>query len=105
MPEGRYQWRVKSVDHGLSTSDWSDWDYFYIDQTPPQVYEVKVNYGVGSQIIVIVNFKEEFEMDNSSIAEPVIYAMHPDMNDIDGDIIIFCLVQQQSYSANVWMDC
>ena len=103
LPEGRYQWRVKSVDHGLSTSDWSDWDYFYIDQTPPTVYEVKVNYGVGGQIIVIVNFKEEFEMDNSSIAEPVIYAMHPDMNDIDGDNYNdTLLVQQQSYSANVW---
>ena len=103
LPEGRYQWRVKSVDHGLSTSDWSDWDYFYIDQTPPTVYEVKVNYGVGGQIIVIVNFKEEFEMDNSSIAEPVIYAMHPDMNDIDGDNNNdTLLIQQQSYSANVW---
>ena len=35
LPEGRYQWRVRSVDHSLSFSDWSDWDYFYIDQSPP----------------------------------------------------------------------
>ena len=70
LPEGRYQWRVRSVDHSLSFSDWSDWDYFYIDQTPPTVNEIQVNYGVGGQIIIIVNFKEEFEMNNSLNAEP-----------------------------------
>ena len=26
IPEGRYQWRVKSTDHGLGSSEWSDWD-------------------------------------------------------------------------------
>ena len=65
--------------------------------------EIQVNYGVGGQIIIIVNFKEEFEMNNSLNAEPVIYAMHPDMNDIDGDDLNDTLiVEKQSYSATVW---
>ena len=52
------------------------------------------------EIIIIVNFKEEFEMNNTLNAEPVIYAMHPDMNDIDGDNINdTLLVEKQSYSA------
>ena len=82
IPEGRYQWRVKSIDHGLESSEWSDWDYFYIDQTPPTVDTVQVNYGVGGQIIIVVKFEEEFEMNNSLDAEPVIYATHPDMTDM-----------------------
>ena len=91
------------MDNSLSFSNWSDWDYFYIDQTSPIVDEVQVNYGVGGQIIVIVNFKEEFEMNNSLNAEPIVYAMHPDMNDIDGDNINdTLLVEKQSYSATVW---
>ena len=103
IPEGRYQWRVKSVDHGLGSSEWSDWDYFYIDQTPPTVDTVQVNYGVGGQIIIVVKFEEEFEMNNSLDAEPVIYATHPDMTDIDGDNLNDTLiVQKQSYSATVW---
>jgi hypothetical protein len=103
LPEGRYQWRVRSIDHSLGSSEWSDWDYYYIDQTPPEVDTIQVNYGVGGQIIIIVNFKEEFEMNNSSEAEPFIYAVHPDMNDIDGDQISDTLVVvKQSYSATVW---
>ncbi|MFL2989650.1 MAG: FG-GAP-like repeat-containing protein, partial [Candidatus Neomarinimicrobiota bacterium] len=103
LPEGRYQWRVRSIDHSLGSSEWSDWDYYYIDQTPPKVDTIQVNYGVGGQIIIIVNFKEEFEMNNSSEAEPFIYAVHPDMNDIDGDQISDTLVVvKQSYSATVW---
>ena len=103
LPEGRYQWRVRSIDHSLGSSEWSNWDYYYIDQTPPEVDTIQVNYGVGGQIIIIVNFKEEFEMNNSSEAEPFIYAVHPDMNDIDGDQISDTLVVvKQSYSATVW---
>ena len=42
-------------------------------------------------------------MNNSLEAEPVIYAMHPDMTDIDGDNLNDTLiVQKQSYSATVW---
>ena len=42
-------------------------------------------------------------MNNSLNAEPVIYAMHPDMNDIDGDDLNDTLiVEKQSYSATVW---
>ena len=103
LPEGRYQWRVKSIDHSLGSSEWSDWDYYYIDQTAPKVDTIQVNYGVGGQIIIIVNFKEEFEINNSSEAEPFIYAMHPDMDDIDGDQLNDTLiVVKQSYSATVW---
>ena len=42
-------------------------------------------------------------MNNSLDAEPVIYATHPDMTDIDGDNLNDTLiVQKQSYSATVW---
>ena len=103
LPEGRYQWRVRSIDNSLGSSEWSDWDYYYIDQTPPKIEAIQVNYGVGGQIIIIVNFKEEFEMNNSSEAEPLLYAMHPDMDDIDGDELNDTLiVVKQSYSAAVW---
>ena len=60
-------------------------DYFYIDQTPPLIHQIQVNYGVGGQIIIVINFKEDFEMDNSPTAEPYVFAMHPDMDDIDAD--------------------
>ncbi len=103
LPEGRYQWRVKAVDYSLGASDWSDWDYFYIDQTPPIVETIQVNYGVGGQIILVIKFEEEFEMDNSPMAEPYVFAMHPDMNDIDEDDISDSLiVVKQSYSADIW---
>ena len=52
---------------------------------------------------LIMQFEEEFEMDNSLDAGPVIYATHPDMNDIDGDNLNDTLiVQKQSYNATVW---
>jgi len=104
IPEGRYQWRVRAIDHGLRSSHWSDWDYFYIDQTAPTVESIQANYGVGGQIILVITFKEEFEMDNnSSSADPFIFATHPDYNDIDSDGINDTLVTvKQSYSAKVW---
>ena len=104
IPEGRYQWRVRAIDHGLGSSHWSDWDYFYIDQTAPTVESIQANYGVGGQIILVITFKEEFEMDNnSSSADPFIFATHPDYNDIDSDGINDTLVTvKQSYSAKVW---
>ena len=62
-----------------------------------------MNYGVGGQIIIVVKFEEEFEMNNFLDAEPVIYATHPDITDIDGDNLNDTLiVQKQSYSATVW---
>ena len=103
LPEGRYQWRVKAIDYSLGASEWSNWDYFYIDQTPPIVKTIQVNYGVGGQIILVINFEEEFEMNNSPEAEPYVFAMHPDMNDIDMDNINDTLiVEKQSYSATIW---
>ena len=104
IPEGRYQWRVKAVDHGLGTSEWSEWDYFYIDQTAPVVETIQANYGVGGQIILVINFKEEFEMDNNTpSADPYVYATHPDTDDVDEDGVSDTLLAvKQSYSADVW---
>ena len=104
IPEGRYQWRVRAMDYGLGTSAWSDWDYFYIDQTAPVVETIQANYGVSGQIILVVNFEEEFEMDNDTpSADPYVYATHPDMDDIDGDSVSDTLLAvKQSYSADVW---
>ena len=103
LNEGRYQWKIKAIDHGLGASDWSEWDYFYIDRTPPVIDTIQANYGVGGQIILIIQFDEEFEMDNSTTADPYVFAMHPDMNDIDGDGgYDSLLVIKQSYSADVW---
>ena len=104
IPEGRYQWRVRAVDHGLGVSEWSDWDYFYIDQTAPVVETIQANYGVGGQIILVVRFEEEFEMDNNTAsADPYVYATHPDTDDIDEDGVSDTLLAiRQSYSAEVW---
>jgi len=104
IPEGRYQWRVRGIDNGLGISEWSEWDYFYIDQTAPVVETIQANYGVGGQIILVVNFEEEFEMDNDTpSADPYIFSTHPDMDDIDEDgVNDTLLVEKQSYSADVW---
>ena len=104
IPEGRYQWRVRAVDHGLGVSEWSDWDYFYIDQTAPVVETIQANYGVGGQIILVVRFEEEFEMDNNTpSADPYVYATHPDTDDIDEDGVSDTLLAiKQSYNAEVW---
>ena len=104
IPEGRYQWRVRAMDYGLGVSAWSDWDYFYIDQTAPVVETIQANYGVSGQIILVVNFAEEFEMDNDTpAADPYVYATHPDMDDIDEDGVSDTLLAvKQSYSADVW---
>ena len=103
LSEKRYQWRVRSFDYSLGISEWSDWDYFYIDQTPPSIDQIQVNYGVGGQIILVINFKEDFEMDNAPTAEPYVFAMHPDMDDIDADgISDTMVVVKQSYSATIW---
>ena len=104
IPEGRYQWRVRAVDHGLGVSEWSDWDYFYIDQTAPVVETIQANYGVGGQIILVVRFEEEYEMDNNTpSADPYVYATHPDTDDIDEDGVSDSLLAiKQSYNAEVW---
>ena len=104
IPEGRYQWRVQTVDHSLAHSEWSDWDYFYIDLTPPVIDTIQANYGVSGQIILVIRFEEEFEMDDlSADAEPHVLVTHPDIPDIDGNGIADTLdVIKQSYSAQVW---
>ena len=104
IPEGRYQWRVRAMDHSRAHSDWSDWDYFYIDLTPPVVDTIQANYGVSGQIILVIGFEEEFEMDDLSLdAEPHIVVTNPDIPDIDGNGTADTLdVIKQSYSARVW---
>jgi len=104
IPEGRYQWRVRAMDHSRAHSAWSDWDYFYIDLTPPVVDTIQANYGVSGQIILVIRFEEEFEMDDLSLdAEPHVVVTNPDIPDIDGNGTADTLdVIKQSYSARVW---
>ena len=44
-------------------------------------------YGLDMKVdyVIPTNFKEDFEMDNAPTAEPYVFAMHPDMDDIDAD--------------------
>ena len=44
LSEGNYSWRVRAIDNGLSASNWSNTEYFYIDVTPPVLDTVRANY-------------------------------------------------------------
>ena len=63
LEEGNYSWRVRAIDYGLATSEWSNKDYFYIDVTPPTIDTIRANYVTNNQIILVVKFKEDFYLD------------------------------------------
>ncbi len=101
IPEGNYGWRVRAIDHGYATSDWSNTDYFYIDVTAPTVDTIRANYVSDEQIILIVKFKEDFYLDLN--VDPIVLVMHPDDPDIDGDEIPDTLiVEKQSFNGDEW---
>ena len=60
LSEGNYSWRVRAIDNGLSFSNWSNTEYFYIDVTPPVLDTIRANYVSDNQVILIIKFKEDF---------------------------------------------
>lgn len=101
IPEGNYGWRVRAVDHGNTTSDWSSTDYFYIDITAPTVDTIRANYVSDEQIILIVKFKEDFYLDLN--IDPQILVTHPDNPDLNEDGLNDTLVvEKQSFNGDEW---
>jgi len=101
MDEGWYDWRVSSIDNSYGQSDWSTTHTFYIDKTAPAIDTIRANYGIGGQIILVVEFDEFFEMNNS--IDPTIMVFHPDSPDLNNDGILDTVyVDKQSFSAKVW---
>ena len=101
LPEGNYNWRVRAIDNGLATSDWSNRGYFYIDITPPNLDTIRANYVSDDQIILIVKFIESFYLNLN--VDPIIYVTHPINPDLDQDgIIDSILVEKQSYNGDEW---
>tara|TARA_Y100000748_G_scaffold68916_1_gene56221 strand:+ start:333 stop:4583 length:4251 start_codon:yes stop_codon:yes gene_type:complete len=102
LPEGNYSWRVRAIDQGYSTSNWSNREYFYIDITPPSIDTIRANYVSSNQVILIVKFKEDFYLDLNK--EPTVLVTHPYSVDIgmsgpDDDSL---LVEKQSFNGNEW---
>ena len=102
LPEGNYNWRVRAIDYGYATSDWSNTDYFYIDVTAPSIDTVRANYVTNEQIILIVKFKEDFYLDLNK--EPTVLVTHPYYPDLgnkgpDDDSL---LVEKQSFNGDEW---
>lgn len=101
LNEGWYDWKVQSIDNSYGESDWSSIHTFYIDKTAPAIDTIRANYGIGGQIILVVEFDEFFEMNNS--IEPSVVVFHPNSPDLDQDGIQDTIyVEKQSYSAKVW---
>ena len=102
LGEGNYSWRVRAIDHGLTSSNWSSTEYFYIDVTAPVVDTIRANYVSNDQIILVIKFKEDFYLDLNS--EPTVLATHPyypDLGEIgtDDDSLI---VEKQSFNGDEW---
>ena len=75
LKEGNYSWRVRAIDHGYATSNWSNSEYFYIDVTAPTIDTIRANYVSSDQIILVVKFKEDFYLDINK--EPTVLVTHP----------------------------
>ena len=101
IPEGNYGWRVRAIDHGYATSNWSNTEYFYIDVTAPAIDTIRANYVSDDQIILIVKFKEDFYLDLNS--DPTVLVTHPDTPDLDDDGVYDSLsVEKQSFNGDEW---
>jgi hypothetical protein len=101
IPEGNYGWRVRAIDHGYATSNWSNRYYFYIDVTAPTIDNIQANYVSGDQIILVIKFKEDFILDLST--EPTVLVTHPYTPDLDDDGIYDSLsVEKQSFNGDEW---
>ena len=97
LPENHYNWRVRTIDHGNATSDWSSWHSFYIDITPPAIHadSISVNYLSPKQAIIIARFEEYFDMDPG--ISPRVQVTHPEILNLDTII-----VQEQTYIQREW---
>ncbi len=101
IPEGNYKWRVRSIDHAKSASEWSSWHEFYIDVTAPTIESVQANYVTKEQVILVIKFKEDFFLD--TFIEPVVQITHPENPDLNDDSIPDTLtVEKQSFNADSW---
>ena len=102
LSEGNYSWRVRAVDQGYATSNWSNWEYFYIDVTAPTVDTIRANYVSNNQIILIVKFKEDFYLDLNK--EPTVLVTHPRHQDLglSGTEDDSLAVEKQSFNGNEW---
>ena len=102
LEEGNYSWRVRAIDYGLATSEWSNKDYFYIDVTPPTIDTIRANYVTNNQIILVVKFKEDFYLDLNK--EPTVLVTHPYNSDLGeiGSEDDSLLVTKQSFNGEEW---
>ena len=102
LQEGNYNWRVRAVDHGYSTSNWSNTEYFYIDVTAPSIDTIRANYVSSDQIILVVKFKEDFYLDINK--EPTVLVTHPYYPDLgeEGATDDSLIVDKQSFNGDEW---
>tara|TARA_Y100000590_G_scaffold361959_1_gene418860 strand:+ start:10449 stop:14564 length:4116 start_codon:yes stop_codon:yes gene_type:complete len=101
LPEGNYKWRARALDHGGAISDWTGWDYFYIDVTAPAVKTLQANYVTSRQIILVIKFQESFFLDTSK--DPLVQVTHPVNPDLNDDNSPDTLtVIKQSFNVDEW---
>ena len=101
LSEGNYSWRVRAIDNGLSTSNWSNTEYFYIDVTPPVLDTIRANYVSDDQVILIIKFKEDFYLNLN--LDPEVFVTHPSQPDLDKDNKIDSIfVEKQSFNGDEW---
>ena len=93
---------MRAIDHGLTSSNWSNTDYFYIDVTAPAVDTIRANYVSEDQIILVVKFKEDFYLDLNT--EPTVLATHPYYPDLgeSGPEDDSLVVEKQSFNGDEW---
>ena len=102
LKEGNYSWQVRAIDYGLTASEWSSKDYFYIDITAPSIDTIRANYVTNNQIILVIKFEEEFYLDLNK--EPTVLVTHPFLSDLgeigtEDDSLI---VEKQSFNGDEW---
>jgi len=106
LESGIYYWSVKALDNGYAASSWAVEETFRIDTEKPEILSASVNpSAVGiSKATVVINFKENFEMD--LLQSPDVKAKLSDGSEVsvsevsyDGKTWIGELVIESSYSS------
>ena len=101
MPEGNYKWRVRALDHGGAGSEWTNWNYFYIDVTAPAIETIRANYVTNRQVILVIKFNEAFFLDTA--IDPLVQVTHPVNADLNNDNTPDTLtVMKQSFNVDEW---
>ncbi|RKY89983.1 hypothetical protein DRQ09_00160 [candidate division KSB1 bacterium] len=90
-----YYWSVKAIDNGFKQSEWAAEESFRIDTEKPEILNVSITpSAVGiSKATVVVNFRENFEMDLTK--SPVVKAKMADGLEVN--------VDQISYDGKTWI--